>query len=351
MKILVFGGTGAMGVPLVKLLQEEGHDLYITSRSQRKSGNHVHYLVGNAHDFDFLKTILKTRYDVIIDFMVYGSAEFAERYEMLLENTEQYIFFSSSRVYANSDLLLTEESARLLDVCQEREYLESDEYALAKAREEDLLRNSGKQNWTIIRPYITYNEQRLQLGVYEKENWLYRALMGRAIVIPKDIAQRVTSLTYGGDVAYGVAKLIGNNEAYGQVFHIVSDEYMTWEEILEIYLDVIERKTGKRPRVLFVETSSELKKIWNSAQITYDRLYDRKFDSSKVKTVCGEIQYKAVKEGIQNCLQAFLEKPEWIYLNWKFEAWADKCAKEHASLREIPGNKLKIKYLLWRYFE
>ena len=32
MDILILGGTGAMGVPLVEILKKEGHELYVTSR-------------------------------------------------------------------------------------------------------------------------------------------------------------------------------------------------------------------------------------------------------------------------------------------------------------------------------
>lgn len=69
-----------------------------------------------------------------------------------------------------------------MDVCNDKEYLDSNEYAIAKAKEEDILFRSPNKNWTIVRPSLTYAENRLQLGVYEKENWLYRALHGRAIV-------------------------------------------------------------------------------------------------------------------------------------------------------------------------
>ncbi len=68
-------------------------------------------------------------------------------------------------------------SPRLVDVCTDPEYLSIDEYGMAKGREENLLRETGRTNWTIIRPYITYNSNRIQLGVYEKENWLRRALL------------------------------------------------------------------------------------------------------------------------------------------------------------------------------
>lgn len=32
MKALIFGGTGAIGIPVVKLLVKHGHDVYVTSR-------------------------------------------------------------------------------------------------------------------------------------------------------------------------------------------------------------------------------------------------------------------------------------------------------------------------------
>lgn len=190
MNILVLGGTGAMGKPLVQYLKLSGHDVYVTSRQAHQSGENLHYIQGNAKDNEFLKSILSRDFDSIVDFMVYGSNELEKRLPLLLDSTKQYVFFSSSRVYAESDQPLIEASPRLLDVCRDPEYLKTDEYALAKTREENLLINSGTNNWTIIRPYITYNDQRLQLGVYEKENWLYRALHGRTIVFPADIANK-----------------------------------------------------------------------------------------------------------------------------------------------------------------
>lgn len=54
---------------------------------------------------------------------------------------EESFYFSSARVYANSDVL-TEDSQRLLDSNIDLQYVQSDEYAIAKAKQEDILRNS-----------------------------------------------------------------------------------------------------------------------------------------------------------------------------------------------------------------
>lgn len=213
MNILVLGGTGAMGVPLVELLSQRGDNVYVTTRSQKKNHENVTYICGNAKEQAFFEKLMTKNYDAIVDFMVYGTEELHQRLKCLLERTTQYVFFSSSRCYAESNTPITEKSSRLVDVCKDPEYLSIDEYGLAKGKEENLLFDSGKKNWTIIRPYITYNTYRLQLGVYEKEDWLRRALEGRTIVFPEDIASKRTSLTYGPDVAGAVVDLVGNEKA------------------------------------------------------------------------------------------------------------------------------------------
>ena len=162
MKILVLGGTGAMGVDLVKILGERSENVTVTSRSERKSEfSNVEYVKGDAHDTTFLQALLTQKFDAIVDFMAYHTDEFKSRRDLLLGATDQYLFLSSSRIYANSKTPITEDSPRLLDVTTDKEYLKTDEYALAKARQENLLQESGKTNWTIIRPYITYSNQRL----------------------------------------------------------------------------------------------------------------------------------------------------------------------------------------------
>lgn len=350
MKILILGGTGAMGISLVKLLAEKKESVYVTSRVQRNSNyDNVKYIKGNAKDYSFLTELLKVRYDAIIDFMWYATDEFIQRKKLLLESTKQYFYFSSSRVYADSSAPITEQTNRLLDVCEDKVYLKTEEYALEKAKEENIIIKSENRNWTIIRPYITYNRNRLQLGVFEKENWLYRALHGRTIVISKDILSKKTSLTCGEDVAKIIADLIGKKEALGNIFHIVTGQTIKWEEVLELYLQVFEKRVGFRPKVNLLDDSNELQRIWGVYQIKYDRLYNRVFDSSKVDKVCGKQIYIDVKKGLDKSLNDFLDYPVFGEKNWRFEAWCDRICHERTKLSEIKSKKMKIKYLLWRY--
>ena len=352
MKILILGGTGAMGVSLVEILANTSNEMYVTSRSKRVSkNNNVHYLTGNAQDKCFINNILKEKFDVIVDFMIYSKEVFEERVNLFLSSTDQYMYLSSSRVYAECDGKITENSPRLLDVCTDKEYLITDEYALLKAREENILFSSNKKNWTIIRPYITYNTERIQLGIFEKEHWLQRALNGKSILFPKDIASKITTLTYGYDVAYAMFKLIGNPKAYGEAFHITTDENKTWDDILRLYLDIIEEKTGKRPKVKYLENSKPLLKIWGKYQIYFDRLYNRKFDNSKINKACGKnISYTSLEDGIRNSLVTFIdEERKFLSYPIKTEAYFDKITKENTPLKEFKSNKDRLKYFVYRY--
>jgi len=347
MKILLLAGTGPMGTHLISLLSKQGHDVFVTSRSQHENSDRVKYLQGNARDKEFLNEILKTPWGAIVDFLSYGTEEFKSRMHLLLGSTDQYVFISSARVYSQSDSPITEETPRLLDVSTDEAYLKTDEYGLTKARQENLLRDSGSQNWTVIRPSITFSEDRLQLGVLEKEAWLYRALHGRSIVFSEDIANKVTTMTYGWDVAKGIASIVANDKALGEIFHITSKESFRWQEILSIYLNVLEKHRGKRPRVVMAKTSPSLR--FSKYQLIYSRYFDRKFDNQKIDKFLPVDDFKNINQSLQQCLEEFLKKPKFRPINWQLEAVNDRVAGEFTPLKEIPGFKAKLNYLAERF--
>lgn len=350
MKILVLGGTGPMGKPLVKMLADNGNYVYVTSRFKHESNSNINYIVENALNIDFIKDITSSDWDVVIDFMCYEYADFNARLDLILANTKQYIFLSSSRVYADSDGLITETSDRLIDVCGDQKYVNSDEYAIVKARQENLLFENSKRNWTIIRPYITYNTYRLQLGVYEKEQWLYRVINNKKIILPRDINSKVTAFTYGEDVAKVLSNVAGNEETYGKVFHIVNPEQLTWNEILNIYTELIDKYTNEHIRMIFMENSDKLKMIWNPDQITYDRLYNRRFDNSNVEKIVGKVNFTPVAVGLEKCISEFVSDPKWLDNHVRFEGWADKQTREMQNIFKIKGMYNKALYMKHRMF-
>lgn len=348
MRILLLGGTGAMGVHLATLLSRQGNDVFVTTRKDRMDDAGIIYLKGDAHDRSFMEEILREGWDAIVDFMVYHTDEFAGRVDLLLRLTDQYVYLSSARVFANEDAYITERSPRLLDVSSDADYLKTDEYALTKARQEDLLRASGCKNWTIVRPYVTFSEIRLQLGVYEKEQWLYRALRGRSIVFSKDIASHYTTLTYGDEVARGIAGLIGNEKALGEDFNIMTAESLTWQEVLDIYVQTIEECTGKRPKVVYTDASLNLSFKRNQYQVRYCRLFNRRFDNRKILSVVPNLRFTDVRTSLRRCLRALIDSREFKSIDWNNEALLDRVNAEFTPMREIGNSKRCVIYLLLR---
>lgn len=337
-----------MGSHLKDILIETGYEVFVTSRKQRKDGEHLHYLNGNAHDLVFLQLVLQQEWDAIVDFMIYSTEEFKQRVDLLTYATNQYFFISSSRVYANCDVPIKENSLRLLDCSSDNVFLATDEYSLKKAREENILINSSRKNYTIIRPYITYSENRLQLEDLECQQWLPRALDRRTIVLSEDIADKYTTLTYGRDVAKGIASLIGNKNAIGEVFHITCGEPIKWKEVLAIYLDTLEQHTGIRPKVKWIEKSQKLNRKESQYQIIYDRLYNRIFDNSKILSYAPFLSFVSPKEGLRKCLETSLEMGVNNFTIGT-EAVMDRITGERMSISSLKTPVQIIKYLLYRY--
>lgn len=108
------------------MLAEAGHEIVVTSRRDRVSNIlGVSYVKGNAKETDFLSGLLANHWDAIIDFMIWPTDEFKARMAGFLNATNQYVFTSSYRVYADSPVI-TEDSPRLLDVIGNPEYLATD---------------------------------------------------------------------------------------------------------------------------------------------------------------------------------------------------------------------------------
>lgn len=306
-KILMLGGTGAMGMYLAPEMIKLGYKVYITSRKEHESTEDMIYITGNAKDMEFMKPVLEQKFDCIVDFMIYSTEEFQERYMQLLDSTPHYVFLSSYRVYGdNHGKPITEESPRLLDSVDDAEYLATDEYGLKKARQENILRSSGRKHWTIIRPAITYSKDRFQLGTMEAQDFVKRALEGKTVIFPQQMLQKQATLSWAGDIAKMMSRMILNEKAMGETYTVSTSEHHTWKEIMEIYQELLGMK------VKIVDLSVYQNIFGGPYQIKYDRMLDRVVDNSKALAVAGMTQEEMMplKEGLRLELDNFVKDPQ-----------------------------------------
>ena len=328
-RILLFGGTGAIGKYLAPELLRRGFKVYITSRRARVSNDpNLYYLQGNPKRELFFNALMDAHFDAIVDFMIYQTKEFGDRVEPLLKGTGQYIFLSSYRVYADSGKTpLTEQSPRLLESVGDPEYLKTDEYALTKARQEDLLRASGHKNYTIVRPAITYGGDRFQLGTMEANEFLVRALKRKPIIFPKEMLEKQATMTRAGDVGRMIARLVLNEAAFGETYTAATAEHHTWSEVLDLYKRIL----GMRVKLVPLETyRSVVGRPW---QIKYDRMLDRVIDNTKILKATGmrQSELMPLSDGLRIELSAFTRNPKFKTVDAEMQKRFDRVAGAGAS--------------------
>lgn len=344
-KILLLGGTGAMGVYLQEILAKTEHVVYVTTRSVRSGNGRIRFCIGNAHNFDFVSKLLRSiKPDVIVDFMVYGTNEFAERKDTLLQSCYQYIFLSSYRVFAEQTPL-TERSPRLLDVCADKTYLKTDEYGIAKARQEDLLLSGKCRNWTIVRPGITYSKTRFQFGCLEANVVCFRAFHSLPVVMPSQMFKKKTVMTWGGDVARMIAGLLLCRDALGEDFNVATSESINWEGVAEIY----KREIGLKVRPCSYDDYVSV--VGNQYQIKYDRMFNRVIDNSKIIEITG-IDRKSlcpIHIGLAKELSGFKISPSYESFDVRRNALIDNILGTDLKYSLIPGLENKFQYYLFRH--
>lgn len=306
-KILILGGTGAMGVYLVPELLEMGYAIDVITLDDAISHHpDLTYRKANAKDPAAIAEQLKKGYDAVVDFMVYPTKEEYETFlPLYLKNTEHYLFFSSYRVYADEEHPVKETSPRIYDIIENPDPVH-DDYCIYKAMSEDFLKESGFSNWTILRPAITYSKRRFQLVTMEMELVVRRMLEGKAVVLPEQALSVQATMSWAGDIAKMIAKIILKKEAMGEAFSLTTAEHHTWKEIADIY----QRIGGLQYIIADTESYLHIMGPDNPnirRQLLWDRCYDRIMDNSKILKITGMKQedLMPLEKGLAMELQAF----------------------------------------------
>ncbi len=329
-KVLVIGATGAMGRYLVPELIKLNYDVTGVGLEEVAPWSvKASYIKGNAFDKGFLETLLKERFDGIVNFMDYGKYDFSDYYKLFLENTHHYIFLSSCRVYDDKEQPIKETSPRLLDSSEDEELKASQNYCIQKAQNEDLLMASPYSNFTIVRPATTFSTLRLQLVTHEFKDCVGRAMMGKKVVLPLQAKDKPATLSWAGDVAKMIARILFKEEAMREAYNVCSAEYRTWEEIAEYYHELVGLEAVWVDKEDYLKIKSpEMKKSvrW---QLEYARLFRRITDNSKVLALTGLKQEEMMPmyDGLK--LEIANTPKEYVPIDTEVGLRMDEYLKEH----------------------
>ena len=328
-KVLVIGGTGAMGRYVCPKLFECGYEVDALTADVRASNGNIKYITANALDDEVIAGIVKRGYDAIIDFMWYTADDFAKRMNTLLNNTSHYFSMSSYRVFADSKgEPLTEQSPRLYEVLRDEEFFTYENYAHSKCSIEDMLKASEYSNWTVLRPTIVYSVQRYPLVAFAGTTIVDRALAGKKVVVPEETLKKKTTMVWAGDVAKMIAGLIFNPVAMREIYNVGTSEWVLWQDVVDFY----EREFGLQVVGIPLAEYTENFQYGNFGRldmkwiIDYDRMYDRVIDNSKVLRDAGlsANDIMGIFDGLHLVLREYLERET---LDRKLDEYLEKHGK------------------------
>lgn len=276
MKVLFIGGTGVISSACSEKCIDSGFDLYLLNRGQslRKAPKKAHILTGNIRDRKQISELLKDHiFDVVVDWIAFTPEHIETDLALFQNRVGQYIFISSASAYQTPPSKLPVTESTILD----NPYWE---YSRNKiACEERLIKAYREQKFpvTIVRPSHTYDKTMPPYrGGYTVIN---RIRTAKKIIVYGD-GTSLWTLTHHRDFATGFVGLLGNYTAIGEVFHITSDEVLSWNQITEI----LATAAGTPADVVNIPSKfiASFDKEWG-ANIISDKSVSMIFDNSKIK--------------------------------------------------------------------
>lgn len=340
MKILFIGGTGILSTDIVKLCIKKGHEVYIINRghNNKELEQNVKFIIVDINKSEEVKKKVSGMYfDVVIDFLSYTESQLRSKLQIFNNNCSQYIFISSATVYRK-----TKKGEKITETTEANNA--EWEYSLDKIKCEETLRNNYKeceQKYTIIRPYVTYSEKRIPYAIIPFQNWtLANRILNNKPIVLWDGGKATCTLTQTKDFAVGIVGLFLKEEAYGQAFHITSDNTLTWKEATQCIENALNKKAiiVEIPSEYIIEKMPEYKGVLRS-----DKGIDREFDNSKIKSVVPEFDAKIkFEDGIKETVEYYKNNLSKQTIDYLWDGRIDNLIKKYYKKNKIPYEKISL---------
>jgi nucleoside-diphosphate-sugar epimerase len=324
-KVLIIGGTGRISWWCVDAAVRKGFEVHVLNRGEtgiRPVPAGVRVLKGNARDRASVAAAVEgLGFDCVANFVAYDAADVQADLDLFRGRIGQYVFISSASAYQTPPARLPViESTPLQNPIWA--------YSQNKIAAEDVLVHAYRGEGypvTIVRPSHTYDQASVpMIGQWTSVERMRR---GRPVIVHGD-GSSLWTLTHGRDFAKGFAGLLCNPRAYGESFHITSDEAPCWNDIVR----TIARAAGvERPDIVHVPSDAiaAADKAWGDALLG-DMAHSLVFDNSKLRRLVPDfVCTTSFAEGAREIVAWFDANPAWkvsdpakdAAMDWLAEAW------------------------------
>ena len=298
--VLLIGGGGTLGTYTAKELLRLGCSVDIICLEDKVSDDEkLKFYKGNAN-LEFLQDFLKVKhYDGIVNFIHYPDVSvYPPVHKLLISHTDHLIVLSSYRVYADLQHPITEDAPMLLDVSEDKKFLEEETYALSKAKLERFLNTECKgESWTVVRPVISFSKYRFDLVTYYGHALMDRIESGEIIPLPIEAKNLTAGLDWAGNSGKLIANLLFKPHCFGEAYTVSTTQNLTWGEVAELYKKLMGAKFQWVTLPEYLKATDN----FNYYALMYDRLFDRKVDNTKILKATGleNKDFTSIQEGIK----------------------------------------------------
>lgn len=286
MRVLVIGGTGVIGAGIVRALLSRNAKVTVFSRGARKGSPlpGVVYVEGDRYDAGaFQRRFDGERYDVVVDLMVFSSADAASTVRVFGGKCEQLLFCSTVCVYGERtppSVLVSEDVTPEPSTPYGRDKLECERHLFQAAR-------TGRFAVTVIRPSHTYAPGGPMLDQLEIEGVAWDRVERGLPVLCSGDGLGLWQSTHADDVAKLFAHAAGNPRTYGEIYNATRDEVTTWRE----YHRQVARALGCTARLVLAPAAWLLQQMPERlAFLRETSRFHGAYSSAKAKTHVPEFQ-------------------------------------------------------------
>jgi nucleoside-diphosphate-sugar epimerase len=277
-RVLFVGGTGIISTACARQATSQGIELEVLNRgrTRRPLPDGVGMLTADVNDRGAVRAVLGDReFDAVVDWVAFQPADIDRDLDLFGSRTGQYVFVSSASAYQTPPRSLP---IRETTPLSNPFWAYSRDKIAAEARLIDEAARRGVA-WTIVRPSHTYDETMVPFD----GGWtaVQRMRDGKGVVVPGD-GTSLWTITHSRDFAVGFAGLLGDARALGEVFHITTDEAMTWNSIYR----AIGEAAGVEPDLVHVPSDAvaAVHPEWGAALLG-DKSHSVIFDNTKIKSL------------------------------------------------------------------
>ncbi|MBN1116390.1 MAG: NAD-dependent epimerase/dehydratase family protein [Bacteroidales bacterium] len=325
MKVIFIGGSGIISSASTELAVKKGIELYHINRGNSTSIRTVPVEVKTIisdirNQAEASKALEGYEFDTVVDWISFVPEHIENNFKIFKSKVKQYVFISSASAYQTppQKIPVTEETP--LD----NKYWQ---YSRDKiACEEFLKKNAEKygMKYTIVRPSHTYDKTLIPIeGGY---TIIDRMLKGKPVIVHGD-GTSIWTLTNHRDFAKALVGLLDNPGAMNDVFHITSDEWLTWDQI---YL-MMGEAFGVTPQLVHIP-SEIIGKYDDFLKSTLlgDKTHSMIFDNSKIKSLVPEFVCETpFSKGAKEIADWYKNHPEQQKIDTRLDAIIENILEDY----------------------